>query len=401
MRSNNLPKMLVLCRSVPPMASGSSTVMLNFLRQFSKEEMIAVGALKPDHPFPAWNDCWPKIIYAMWHPPFSLRGERWIRYAQWPFLFLISLLVLIFYRCKTILAVYPDKCFFFTGYLLSKITKKPLYLYFHNTFSDNNPNSLFSSWLQERAFRKSNHVFVMSEGIEKFYQAKYPDLSCSSLTHIIEKVEILPDEIILPPLHDPLRLVFIGNLNNSCAEAASRFLKWVQDNPHTTLSIYSGMSSTQIRNLGFTGERITVETLPYDNLVSRIKEGDILIHPHGFKGLMQPIEYETIFPTKTLEYLISQRPIIAHLPHDCFLAEFYRKHGCALIVDEPNYEALSDGMARICLNPELRLKLVKNALRAATEFQAEKVISGFRKKILSLEKYGIENDHPGSNLMPH
>ena len=62
--------------------------------------------------------------------------------------------------------------------------------------------------------------------------------------------------------------------------------------------------------------------------------------PHGFAGPLVPEEYLTIFPTKTIDYLLSQRPILAHMPADSFIAEFYRRHDCALVVDEPAVERL-------------------------------------------------------------
>ena len=170
-------------------------------------------------------------------------------------------------------------------------------------------------------------------------------------------------------LHTPLRLVFAGNINASCAEASGRFLQWFQQNPGVTLAIYSGMEASQFELLGFCGERISVETVPYHVLLNCIRHGDILIHPHGFNGAMQPEEYRTMFPTKTLEYLVSQRPILAHLPGDSFLANFYRKYDCALIVDEPTLEALSKGISRLCSDADLRLRLVRNALKAAVQFQ--------------------------------
>lgn len=378
---SNSPKTLALSWSVPPAATGSGIVMSNFLRQFGRDEMVAVGAWYPFHPRANWEKDWTEIVYGMIQPPFAWRGERWLRRLQWPVLFLVSLWVFFRHRCQAILAVYPDELFLLAGYLLSRLTGKPLLVYFHNTYADNKPGQRFARWLQERVFANAKHVFVMSEGMQILYQERYPELQCSPLPHIINEAIASPSEVDLPELHRPLRLVFAGNINDSCAEAAGRFLQWFQQTPHVTLSIYSGMNSGQFERLGFCGERITIETVPYDELLERIRQGDILIHPHGFTGGMQPEEYRTIFPTKTLEYLVSQRPILAHLPSESCLAHFYRQHECALIVDEPSIVALSDGFARLQSDVKLRQRLVRNALSTAVQFQATTIIDKFRAQV--------------------
>jgi len=142
------------------------------------------------------------------------------------------------------------------------------------------------------------------------------------------------------------------------------------------------MSSQSFRRKGFTGTNISIETVPYDQLLERMGEADIVIHPHGFHGPMEEHEYQTIFPTKTIEYLLCKRPILAHLPGDCFLAEFYREYDCALIVDEPTIEALERGLEKLC-QEDLRRRLVDNALKAARQFYAPLVADQFRQTLIA------------------
>jgi len=97
-------------------------------------------------------------------------------------------------------------------------------------------------------------------------------------------------------------------------------------------------------------------------------------------------EIKTIFPTKTIEYLISGRPILAHLPADCFLAEFLRSHDCALIVDEPSLEALKRALAILRQDEALRSKLVCNAMQAAKQFEAHEVARQMRDTIQHLRR---------------
>lgn len=85
-----------------------------------------------------------------------------------------------------------------------------------------------------------------------------------------------------------------------------------------------------------------------------------------------------MFPTKTIEYLFSGRPILAHTPPGCFLTEFLRAHACALVIDRADPEVVMEGVSRIVNDDELRASLVRNALVTAGMFRAEEVASHLR-----------------------
>ena len=100
------PKTLVLSRSVPPAVTGSAIIMGNLAKQFTRDEVVIVGAYEPGRPKVAWADKWSRLHYAMLLSS-RWRGERWLRRLQFPWLVLFSLWVLVSQRCKVILAVYP------------------------------------------------------------------------------------------------------------------------------------------------------------------------------------------------------------------------------------------------------------------------------------------------------
>jgi len=372
------PKTLVLSWSVPPAASGMGTVMHNLLSQFTANEMVAVGAYYVGHSGSKWSKEKPRILFGMLNPPEYWRGHRWILLLQLPLLIIVSVWALLFFGCKAIFVVYPNQLFLFTGYLLSRIFKKPLYVYFHNTYLEDSQDSRFAHWLQPRVFEHARHTFVMSEGLLAYYKKLYPQLKCSALIHTT-MVYPKNTNINLPPVHTPVRLVFAGSVNASCADAMGRFIKLIKSDSGYYLNIYSGMHRETFRQMGFLLDNMSITNVPYDQLLGCLQNSDIVIHPHGFTGSMAAHEYETIFPTKTLEYLLSGRPILAHLPRNCSLANFYTSHDCALQIHEPSVEALRDGLMQICNDANLRKKLVTNALEAARLYYAPKVIDHMRK----------------------
>lgn len=385
---DGFPKTLLLCRNIPPAPTGASIVVGNLAKQFRPEDMVVVGAYYLGCPPQIWQAEWPRLKYATVQPPDGLRGARWIRWAQMPLLLLRAMWEMFTGRCKAILVVFPDEIFLLVGYLLALISQKPLYPYLHNTYLENRPNSRLARWLQPRVFAASQHVFVMSEGMQRLYNVNYPDLRCSPLLHSFNDHLPDPDEVTVPPVHKPLRLVLFGNISASNAEATVRLVKLVKMMPDVHLTLFSGTSRSYLKQLGFTGDQITVKTVSHDVLMSGIREGDIIVLPHGFYGSIAEEEIATIFPTRTIEALISERPILAHTPEDCFLTGFLRRHDCALIVEKPDAEALRQAIELLRVDEDLRRHLVRQALITAKQFQASTVADHLRQVLVD-EKFTV------------
>jgi glycosyltransferase involved in cell wall biosynthesis len=377
-------KILVLSWSVPPAAIASSVVQQNLARQFTRDEMVLVGAYYLGQSKQEWRKEWPAIVYGMLQPPSHWRGERWIRLLQWPLVFLTALWTAYWQNCRVIFVVYPDQLFLLAGYCLSCLTGQPLVVYFHNIYLENSSAYQFAQWLEPRICARARHVFLISGALERLYRQRYPKLNCSTLVHSHNVA--LPDlaALTLPSLHHPIRLGFAGSINGSCAEAATRMLQLVQSDPNLALHICSGMSAKNLRSLGYVGVNIHIVNVPYDQLLSKLGESDILVHPHGFMGPLAPDEYHTIFPTKTIEFLLSQRPILAHMPAGSFIADFYQRNQCALVVCEPSLASLTAALKELIENEKLRQKLVRNALLAARAFFAPIVAKRLRDTVSKL-----------------
>ena len=109
----------------------------------------------------------------------------------------------------------------------------------------------------------------------------------------------------------------------------------------------------------------SVQCVSRPELLRGLGQADILLLPHGFSGSLSQVEYSTIFPTKTIEYLISGRPILAHTPPGAYLTRFLKQHDCALVVETPDPAALAVAIRRLRTDGSLRSRLVRNALAAA------------------------------------
>ncbi len=346
--------------------------------------MVVIGARFMRSPRIRWQKQWPKLIYATLHFPDGVRGDRWFRWAQWPLLLFRLLWTLIVNRCEVILAVYPDEVYLLAAYVISSLTRKPLYLYFHNTYLEHARFNPFARWLQPRVFARARHVLVMSQGMEALYRRYYPNLVCSPLVHSFN--EPIPDIDTLLPLRIRERglcLALAGSVNASNIGAVRRIIQAVHDMQDVQLTLYSRTDRHFLAQIGFTGPQFDIRTVARDELLEQLAVADILVLPHGFSDTESIEEIQTIFPTRTIEYLIAGRPILAHVPEDSFIAAFLRQYNCALLITEPDVNTLKQGIVRLHTDAGLREQLVRNALVAAEQFQASRVASHLRNVLHS------------------
>jgi glycosyltransferase involved in cell wall biosynthesis len=284
-------------------------------------------------------------------------------------------------RATAVLAVFPKEEYLLAAYLTARWTGARLYPYLHNTYLENRAGSArrFAQWLQPAVFDHAAHVFVMSEGMAELYRRSYPGLACSPLVHSFN--EDIPEYEPPPPPRRPLRVTLCGNINASCLDAAQRTVAAVAQDGGAQLTVLSGTALEYLRSVGVVRDGTRYDTVSRDEVVDRLREADVLLLAHGFSGVLSRVEYQTIFPTRTIEYLISGRPILAHAPSDSFLARFLQQHGCALVVTEPTVEAVRAGIDRLRSDPDLRASLVRNALSAAEMFRAPTVAAELRARI--------------------
>jgi glycosyltransferase involved in cell wall biosynthesis len=65
------------------------------------------------------------------------------------------------------------------------------------------------------------------------------------------------------------------------------------------------------------------------------------------------------------ECLASGRPVLAHVPADSFVADYFRRHRCGWIADQGDPGAIARELASIIEAPELRAEMTANARRQA------------------------------------
>jgi len=140
-------------------------------------------------------------------------------------------------------------------------------------------------------------------------------------------------------------------------------------------TMYSGTPASQFRNVGIEGPNIVHTRVGFDEVVDAMKRHDLLFLPHGFEGGINDIEYATIFPTRTIPYLLAGVPILAHSPPNAFLTRWLQAHDCAEVVDTTDKDDLINALTGLIRSPDRQRTIASNALDAARQFRISKVSS--------------------------
>lgn len=378
-------RVLFVSRSVPPRLSGSATIIDNLRRQFGAAEMVVAGRCSPIEAdnSEVEEDVAPVVAIASnWWP--LKRAKTLFEWVKW-----LGLPIVVWRlwrlsqreNCSILLVVYPDAFFLLAAYLVARGRRLPFFPYFHNSYLENSrgPSRILAAWLQPRVFRTARVVFVMSRGLQEFYDGKYPEVRFLPLVH--SSPAAIPDRVGVPRCGSPCRIALLGTLNGSNTDAVCRLANVIMQHRGFELKIFSGAPFGRFRSQGISGPNITYDRVEPDRVVSALQQCDVFFLPHGLSGDWSPVEYETIFPTRTISYLWAARPILAHVPRDCFLDRWLREHQCAEIVNQPDADLLCSALKRLRDDRELRQRLVDNALVAAREFRGSVVANDLRRCI--------------------
>lgn len=376
-------KICIVSCYLPPKKGGSAEVMGNLIRYMSTEDVVVFGELDEKER----KQCEASLkcnVYAFWSD-FNLggRGKRFFILFRWmmvPLMMMRMAKVIRKEKPDAILGVYPDNLYCFAAERIARRFKIPFYSYFHNTYVENRDgfNKYIGEKIQKRIFENSNTVFVMSDGMKRFYEKHYKNTRFASLTHTLNPSLLLPEDYQYTATQkQKYSMVITGNINASNVEGTKRFIEAIKDSDRFELNIYTHVPYLMLMNRGLSFPKEWHKGyIPDGEYFSTIRSYDIIVLVHGFTGAYSEVEYETIFPTRTIPYLLSGKPLFVHAPPKSFLASFVRENECGILVDEASHEAVLKGLDQLT-NPDVSERMVRNGQETVKKFHPEVVSSGF------------------------
>lgn len=381
-------KILLVSWSILPYKGGSSIIVENLSKNFSNEDMHILGSSKfmqKDNPVrPAGS---PTFHYFFSEIYVMGRGNRFFAwFRKWRFKALVRKIKAIISKEKIthIIGVYPNALYCHAACIAAKKMGIPFSSYFHNTYVENkaitNPEA---EKIQAEIFRNSEHIFVMSKGMQRFYEQKYQLHKFIPLVHTFNE---FPDEQLKTGIpgeeKEHYKLVAIGNFNESNIDASQRFVNAIKHHPKYSLSLFTHVPNLLLKNRGLDTDAITNEGFVNPNEVhQKLQDYDICVLTHGFTGGYGEVEYKTIFPTRTIPFLLAGKPIIAHSPEGSFLTDFIKENKCAELVTEANTDAIIKSLDAIADNIAYQKELVAASQKTAEQFFGPMVVKQLQKTL--------------------
>ena len=357
-------------------------VVNNVASQFTRDELVLVGEVAPVVNDGSWPPDYPTIHYV--DPNLTLGGRgssllRWLRLRS-----VIRRICAVAQQeeATRLMCIFPNDFYLFAAYKASKRLGLPLYTWFHNTYLDNcsGYRKVPAAWLQPRVFDHARKTFVMSDGMLEFFNRRYPGHEFETLVHGFP----LPQADFKPfrPDTGKIKCLFSGSLNASCEDATVRLISTLLRNPACEVHLFTGNPFEDFTRRGLAGSNLIYNGfVGLDELYRRFEEFDVMLLPHGFDGDRTDAEFKTIFPTRTIPLLVSNRPILAHTPKGVFLTDFLRQHECAAVVDTKDVSEINAALARLVSDEEWRNGLVKNSLACSQMFDVVRVTDRIKQAV--------------------
>jgi glycosyltransferase involved in cell wall biosynthesis len=149
------------------------------------------------------------------------------------------------------------------------------------------------------------------------------------------------------------------------------------------LDCYSPNGAPALARLGVSGPRVRVQFGSREDVMAAQAEADVMVLPLAFQS-SNPVEIETVFPTKLLEYFVSGRPILVHAPERSWASRDARANGWGDVVDVPDAAAVARAIDRLLADAKHAEALVAAARREARRRAAPEVVSLLRAELQRL-----------------
>ena len=377
-------KILIISYSFPPCTLGAATIMYNLCKYLPKESFQVITAsseLAIDN-----GDYDPE--YALKCSTIRLPVRKYRGKSGLIFLLLSVLKGFIICKkkeFKCLLAVYPSEYDLYAAYILRKITGKPLIIYMHDLFSEVKKGAKLYKifcFLERKIFSSASAIIVTNEKFKQYYLKKgIPNIivlhSCVDLDR--EEQEGVSSKV--PPKQvGKLRIVFTGGVYTANEDAILCFLEAVKKLKYVEVIFATPSQKEYLRNvnIGFVPKKVCYELQ---------RSADILLLPLAFKS-PYPEEIQCAFPTKALEYLITNKPILAIVPKGTFCQDFVEKNHVGMVVTELSEQKIAGAIEKL-RDPRNRGAFSQNSMKTAflynARIQAKKLYTIIRKVVSNSE----------------
>ena len=381
-------KIALLSQILPPSYSGQAMLIYRLLKDRSPDEYCLIS--QDDYSAPAAQEYVPKLpgtYRRLSQRRLIPRGQRLGAVKRLNVSLLARRLARIVREegCEAVVAFSGNLTDLPVGHAASRILGLPFYAYVCDYYSrqhfDAHARS-FATRAEPAVLRGARRVVVLNEFLRDELKRRYgvePSL-------IYNPCDLEPYESGRAGGGgdgDGVRqIVYTGAVYEAHFDAFRNLVRAVESlrRPDLRLHLYTSQSPRQLGERGVSGPVVVHDMVPGSQVPEIQKRADILFLPLAFDSPYPEI-IKTSAPFKMGEYLAAGRPVLVHAPEDSFLAWYFRRHECGVVVGESDPARLAAAIGRITDDAGLRRKLAANAWERA---RADFSIAGAQEKFARL-----------------
>ena len=376
-------KILFVSTFYPPNNTGASVVMSNLIKELDQKTVYGVVT---------WANSFKdkdeiingKIVHKLFNFQHLFNPRLWFFVRRFTFNFEKRKVIKIIKTEKIthVIGVYPDLDFLEISRSASEVCGVKFYPYLHDTLAEGLSHKRYKNIakvVQQNIFKTSHKIFVMSDGMKDLYKDKY-DVETTPVLHSfsenVEEKDLNNDTVE--------KSIFWGGAIYAINKETVKRVHSACKNLDYTLTLSAANTPEKLANLGFENKNIKI--LPFltrEDYITTIGNQRALLLSIDWpdESAVHKDELGTIFPTKTIEYLISGRPILVHCPEEYFLARFFKKYQCGIVLTERDPKKIKEHIETV-LNDEEKLKvMVENAYKTSKRFHISSVKSVFEAEL--------------------
>ena len=396
-------KFAVLSYYLPPSPSGQAMVLYRHLRNLDPNSYCLISQVNysPEAYPEAYSERMPgKYCRFQFAPETGGRVPTESRFRLVRFLkgfqFFRSL-VRLFYilrRAREITAfVKREKCdaivactdTFYdlpAGALASRLTGTKLYAYIFDDYYYKwlDPEVLrLAQRLEPLALKRADGIIAPNEFMQDELRSRH-DVEATIIRNACDVTECEePPDVGAGEGHGGIRIVYTGAVYEAHYDAFVNLVEALKllGRADVKLHIYTDQPTSLLEEVGISGPVVFHVHDPLSMMPEVQRGADLLFLSLAFNS-PYPEVIKTSSPGKMSEYLAACRPILVHAPSDSFLAWYFRRHECGIVVDRLDPVELARAVERALGDEELRQRLSRNAFeRAKFDFCAAQAQAAF------------------------
>jgi glycosyltransferase involved in cell wall biosynthesis len=260
--------------------------------------------------------------------------------------------------------IYPTMDFLLAGLFFSWFRRLPASVYLHNCLAESRVGltRMIGTFIEKEVFGRADKVYAMSRIMQSYYLEK--GYKCDVLVHplSLDFSQKSQRDTISEPI-----VGFSGTVYETNLEALRDLVSGKEVLNFRIFVSTTQNSIHQLREAGLISKIDRIVTLPSRESVLEFQaECDILFCPLSFSSKYQD-DMVTMFPTKVTDYWLSRRPIIVYGSERYMFVRDAEHRGYGLVVTQRSPLKLAESIRELAESRDLRLSLVENAAKAASE----------------------------------